>query len=274
MEIKVAIVVVLYQDMPLEYVYGSHDFPIIIVDNTEKRDLKITGHNLYYFPLKDNRGIAYALNVGFEKARLLGANWILTMDQDSELPPNIIDEYRRFILEDHENVGVLAPLINMYKGESKKASYPYEVIPEALTSGSMVSMEVYDQAGGFKNKLFIDAVDFEFCYNLSTLGYKHYQINSVIMQHHLGDTKEYKLFGRHLFYVTNHNYVRHYYMQRNGLYLNKHYPEYSPSSVISAVITLFKIVFFEKDSLRKIKARYWGKRDFKNNIWGRLNHTI
>ena len=239
--------------------------------------MNLRGENLYYVPLKDNLGIAYALNVGFEKARFLGVDWIITMDQDSVFPSNMVAEYNKFLSEGHELVGIVAPLINMYDGERRHASSKYEIITEALTSGSMVSLEAYDKAGGFKNKLFIDAVDFEFCYNLSTLGYIHYQLNTVVMQHQLGNTKEYKLFGKHLFYVTNHSYIRHYYMHRNGLFLKEQYADLLPRvpfGITETAITLFKILLFEKDKWRKIKAHYWGWKDYNRNNWGKLNHTI
>lgn len=277
MEFKIALVIVLYNEKPLDYIYNNPEIPVIIVDNTEHRDLCLRSDNLYYIPLKDNFGIAYALNVGFEKARHIGVNWIITMDQDSEFPSNMVEEYRKFLSEGHEKVGIVAPLINMYKGENKHADSKIEIISEALASGSMVSLEAYDRAGGFKVQLFIDAVDFEFCYNLSSLGYIHYQINNVVMQHQLGETKEYKFLGKHLFYVTNHSYVRHYYMHRNGLYLKEHYASLlkrKPFGLVEIAITLLKIVFFEKDRYRKLKAHYWGWKDYKNNIFGKLNHNI
>jgi rhamnosyltransferase len=271
MNISPAVVVVLYKEEPLSFIYEMGDVPVVIVDNTPNRNLRIKGTNIFYIPLLYNSGIAHALNVGCEKAKALGSNWVLTLDQDSIIPDGILLKFKDFLNECHEKVGLLCPQLNMYDGEKKQYSASYEVINEALSSGSFISIEAYNKTGGFLEKLFIDEVDFEFCRHIRTLGYKVIQLNSVVMQHHLGNTIEFKMFGKHLFYVTNHNYVRHYYMQRNGLYVSDMYrgllPEIPKGSFMSYK-PFFKIILFEKDKIKKIRARYRGYCDYKNNKFG------
>jgi len=274
---KIALIVVLYNDYPKDYVYEDNGIRKIIVDNTPARELDISGENLIYIPLRDNYGIAKALNVGFQKAKEYDVEWVLTMDQDSLMPLNLIDEYIRFINEGHPSIGIIAPLINMYQGENKCISDSFEEINEALTSGSFINVKAYDAAGGFKEELFIDGVDFEFCWNIKSKGYKVYQLNRVLMQHQLGNTQEIKFLGYHLFYVTHHNYIRRYYMTRNGLYIRDLYGYMMPKSSSCSIakwISLFKIIFFEKDSFRKLKARNLGVKDYKNNKFGKFDHTI
>lgn len=276
MKNKIAIVVVLYNDMPKRYIFNNDGYNIIIVDNTPDRDLSLTGNNLYYFPLKENHGIARALNIGFKKAKELGAKWVLTMDQDSDLPSNMIDEYIRFINRGFSNIGIISPLINMYHGEDKSTSDSFAEINEALTSGSFVNMQAYDATGGFEDKLFIDCVDFEFCWNLKSKGYKVYQLNSVLMQHQLGDTHEIKIFRHHVSYVTHHNYIRRYYMTRNSLYVRSLYAEIMPkrNDVLRHFIAYIKIILFEHDVSRKIKAIKLGKRDFRDNKFGKFDYNL
>lgn len=274
---NIALVVILYNDYPKEYIFENNHLNRIIVDNTPNRDLSLNGNNLHYIPLKDNFGIAKALNIGFAKAKELEAKWVLTMDQDSELPKNMIDEYKHFINDQHHDIGIVSPIINMYIGESKRKSNTFEEINEALTSGSLVNMQAYDAAGGFKEEMFIDSVDFEFCWNIKSKGYIIYRLNSVVMQHQLGNTREFKLFGHHLFYVTNHNYIRRYYMTRNCLYVNNLYGHIMPRPkfpFIAKLTSLLKIIFFENDVLRKIKVIRIAKRDFKNNKFGKFDYHI
>ena len=277
MKKDIALVVVLYNDTPRDYVFQDNGIPIIIVDNTPNRDLKILSSQITYIALKDNLGIAKALNVGFQKAKEIGAQWVLTMDQDSVLPSNMIDEYIRFIDEDHDSVGIISPLINMYEGENQKPSDTYCMVDTALTSGSLISMNAFDTSGGFKEEMFIDEVDFEFCWNIKRHGYLTYQLNRVLMQHQLGNTQEVKLFGHHLFYVTHHNYIRRYYMARNSHYVKKLHGDIMPKSPwwrSNGVISILKIVFFEKDVLRKLKARRLGIQDFKNNKFGKFDYNL
>lgn len=274
---NLSIIVVLYNALPKAYIFDIEQYNVIIVDNTPNRNLAIGGENITYIPLMDNLGIAKALNEGFMIAKSKGAEWVLTMDQDSELRPDMIPEYIQFLRSNNEKIGLLAPLINMYAGEEKQVSNTYYRIDEAITSGSLISMEAFDNVGGFKEELFIDGVDFEFCWNLKKHGYSIYQLNSVVMQHQLGETKEYKLFGKHIFYVTNHNFIRRYYMTRNSLYIRYLYADIMPKpSILESlgIVSLFKIVFFEKDVIRKFKAIKLGQQDFKNNKFGKYDHNL
>lgn len=231
--------------------------------------------NVYYIPLDENYGIAKALNVGFSCAKKQGFSWVLTMDQDSLLSQNMLAGYTKFINVSHQKIGIVCPLLQVYRDEKVLLQDSYVQVNEALTSGSLINMDAYDAAGGFLEKLFIDEVDFEFCWHIRSLGYHVYQLNNVVMQHQLGDTKEYKLFGRHLFYVMNEKPIRHYYMQRNQLYIRNQYaniyPEIKPT-IWGTFMCLAKIVLFEKNVLKKIKARYLGYRDFRNNIFGECKY--
>lgn len=274
---NVAIIVVLYNELPKPYIFNVNSYNVILVDNTPSRDLKIFATNIQYIPLLENVGIAKALNVGFQVAKDLQSEWILTMDQDSELSPEMISQYLDFLSTNSENIGLLAPLINMYAGEKKQISNTYSIIDEAITSGSLINMKAFEAVGGFKEELFIDGVDFEFCWNLKKHGYLIYQLNYVVMQHQLGETKEYKFFGKHLFYVTNHNFIRRYYITRNSLYIKKLYADIMPKpSLLESfgIVTLFKIVFFEKDVIRKLRAMKLGQQDFKKNKFGKYEHNL
>lgn len=271
----ISIVIVLYQELPPAYIYEDFGVNYILVDNTPGRNLNLDIPNVYYIPLDENYGIAKALNTGFTFAKKHGFSWVLTMDQDSMLSQNMLAEYTKFINVSHQKIGIVCPLIQVYRDEKVLLQDSYVQVNEALTSGSLINMEAYDAAGGFLEKLFIDEVDFEFCWHIRSLGYHIYQLNNVVMQHQLGETKEYKIFGHHLFYVMNEKPIRHYYMQRNQLYVRKQYANIFPEIKLTfwgTFMCLAKIVLFEKNALKKIKARYLGYRDFKNNIFGECKY--
>ena len=268
---QIAVLIVLYYEEPPSYIYDDFGCSIIVVDNTPNRSLSLGGDNIIYLALKHNMGIAYALNIGMKIAIDMRKRWVITMDQDSILSQDLITSYIDFLNANGDRVGIVSPLINMYEGENKSPSGTVFFVDEALSSGSMINADTYQEVGGFKDEMFIDIVDFEFCWNIRKHGYKVAQINNVIMQHHLGNTVEFTLFGRHLFYVTNHNRRRRYYMTRNTFYLYKLYPEFRPSCIktfggfLKAVL---KILFFEKDRLGKMKAMALGYKDYCNNQMG------
>lgn len=261
--------------MPPSYIDSIENAQIIIVDNTPGRNLRIVLPRVFYLPLYKNFGIAKALNVGFEKALDLGSEWVLTMDQDSLIPDNMLTEYSCMISEVPKDVAILAPQINMYKGESRHAEDTIKQLDKAITSGSLLRISTYSVVGGFKDDLFIDDVDFEYCCNVRKHGYTILQLNSIVMQHQLGETKEYKLFGKHMFYVMNEKPLRHYYMQRNQLYVRDMYKEFFPElnhNLWPSLISLFKVLLFEKNSVRKLYARYLGYTDYKNGVFGECKH--
>lgn len=276
MKKEIVVVVILYNSLPKNYghifqVYN--DIKLIFVDNTPNRVLECSDEHIDYLPLGDNMGIAYALNKGCRIAmEKYEAEWVLTLDQDSDIPINMIKDYLDFIKSNKINVGMVSPLINVYYGDNKQVTNDVICVNDAITSGSLLNMNAYSIVGGFKDELFIDEVDFEYCYNLRCHGYQIYQLNYVLMQHQLAKTKEYKLFGRHMFYVLNHDKIRHYYMQRNSLYVRNKYRKEFPNlkmSFIQKILPFLKILFFEDDKFEKILYRYRGYCDYKHNVLGK-----
>lgn len=265
------IVIVLYNQTPLNYIYNNK-YIFIIVDNTPNRDLKLSQNNIIYIPNKKNIGIASALNIGMRIAIEKGAKWVLTMDQDSDFKEDMIINYNNFIKENKDKtIGLLSPILKLYDGDEKENTQGFKYIQSALTSGSFVNVNAYNVLGGFKDEYFIDYVDIEYCWNLISNGYNICQLNNVIMQHHLGNTKEYRLFGKHLFYVTNHNYIRYYYMTRNRLYTEALYPDFARkcrTSKLHNIWSILRILLFEDDFIRKFKAIQRGKLDFRKKIMG------
>lgn len=250
---------------------------IYLIDNSDKfQSCRIIfDSNVRYIKLNGNQGIAVALNIGFKQAIVDGIDWVLTMDQDSIIPKDMISKYMEFIeSQDSINIGILAPQINVYRGENRNISDRITSETICYTSGSFTSVKAWEKVGGFKEYLFIDFVDFEFCMALITHDYKILKLHSVIMDHELGETKEYRLWGKHLFYVTNHNYIRRYYMTRNMRLVKKIYGKIFPE--ISEfkegwrfVWIICKILLFEKDKIRKFRSIYEGIRDYKLGVTGK-----
>lgn len=86
-----------------------------VIDNSEEQTEKFkkkleSVNNCEYISLKENKGIAKALNVGMKRAVADGYQWILTMDQDSRFENNIIEIFLEYInSHDCRKVCLLAP---------------------------------------------------------------------------------------------------------------------------------------------------------------------
>ncbi|MBE6161602.1 MAG: glycosyltransferase family 2 protein [Firmicutes bacterium] len=257
---------------------------LYIVDNTPDKKLEIDNKKIEYIPLMDNKGIAYALNVGAKRALDEGYEWILTMDQDSTFKDNALLKMIKFLVKlkndksfskqqdlSYSKIGVLSPLHLIPQIEGQK----YEDVTKPLlvmTSGNLVNLKAYKKIGGFKDWFFIDCVDFDFCLNMRNHGYEVVQLNTAKLNHSLGETQKKKIFNKTCF-VGNHSATRMYYMARNRLYLYDLYhdtfPEYCELEVSRTKKELYKIWLFEKNKITKTFAIIKGIKDYKKGIKGK-----
>lgn len=290
---KISGVVVLYN--PDENVLKNIDSYIgkldilYVVDNSpipnDNSNKFSKNKKIKYISNGGNKGIAKALNIGAKEAIKNGSEWLLTMDQDSSFKKGALEKMIEFLNELNKNkimseslnldcnkIGVLSALQRTELNKNEKLSglsYPLVV----MTSGNLVNLKAYQKVKGFKDWFFIDAVDFEFCLNIKKHDYEIIQMNTVELNHNLGNTVEKKLLGKTM-YVTNHNYVRRYYITRNRHYLYDLYKDdfldYCALELSRTKHELLKIILFEKDKLKKIKAIYKGYKDYKHGVKGEM----
>lgn len=279
---KIAGVVVFYH--PNESVLENIDSYIekleklYVYDNSEnshKHLVKRYGDKVEYLSQNENMGIAFALNTGAKRAIEDGFEWLLTMDQDSRYEN---EEFQKLIdyikKEETDNIGLISPW-HVIKTGIKKPSEEVEDVVEVMTSGNLVSLSAYQKIGGWKDWMFIDSVDIEFCMNLHTHGYRVIRLNYAELKHELGDIKIKHVLGRNLV-CSNHNYIRRYYIVRNINYVyamyHKDFPEYCEFIRNGLKGAFRNVLVFEKDKYRKLRNMYRGYRDFKRGIKGKYDY--
>lgn len=276
MKLKIAAVTVLYNpdhdvlENISSYIEGVDK--LYAVDNSEKKN-KTTVEALRRDPKIDyidnhgNQGIAHALNVGAKEAIRDQNDYLLIMDQDSRFLPGDIHKFIANIDSDSKKIGIIAP----FSYENESTLYPfYDLI--SITSGSVYNLDVYSEVGPFKNEFFIDEVDVEYCLRMNKSGYYLKRINSIVLTHKLGDSKEARfLFWK--FYTSNHSAIRRYYIIRNRLYIWKnfrqYYPEYVKFEQMITVKEIIKILFAENNKLAKLKMTLRGYLDYRKGIFGK-----
>ena len=245
---------------------------IYAVDNSEKYDDDLVEklkqfENLIYINNNGNQGIAHALNVGARLAIENGADWLLTMDQDTSFSENdLIKIQEELLAVDITNTAIVSP--SHYLGDDIKPFYN-EIV---MTSGNLINLHLFGKIGEFDENLFIDSVDTEYCLRIYSMRYKIKRIPSVILNHNLGNIKEYKIFGIK-FKPTNHGPIRRYYITRNRFYVwdkyNTLYPSFIKWEKMATVKELIKVILFEKDKLKKIQFSLNGYIDYKKNKSGK-----
>lgn len=200
---------------------------IVVVDNGSKNLQKIKGllgsyDNIHIITNAVNLGIATALNQAAQYAYEQSYSWLLTLDQDSITPSNLIKTYDKYVGDD--NVGMIScKIIDRNFGQldyDKKDVASIEEIEMCITSASLLNVKAWKSVGGFKEKLFIDAVDYDLCLTLREHGYKILRTNDVSLLHEVGHSQVKHVLGKDR-QIFHHNPIRYYYMVRNGIYLGK-----------------------------------------------------
>jgi len=253
---------------------------LYVVDNTPNADIsdRFQSEKIKYIPLQENKGIAYALNVGAKKAIEDGADWLLTMDQDSTFEKNALDKMKKFIQKsknqetefNYDKLGIVSPCHMTMRNKNEN---PQGIVTPILvmTSGNLVNLNAYQDVLGYKDWMFIDCVDFDFCLNLRKHGYEIVQINDARLNHNLGDIIEKHIFGKTC-YVDNHSAFRRYFIVRNRQYIYDMYhddfPTYCELEKKCTRKELIKVWLFEKNKIKKTLAMYRGYRDYKKGIKG------
>lgn len=206
-----------------------------------------------------NVGIAKALNCLANTAIQYGAKWLLTLDQDTVVKPQLIADYEKELSADP----LLASLTciiedrNFTYDEKKEEESKY--VSSCITSGNYINLDVWKKIGGFDEKLFIDKVDTDYCYRLIQNGYKILKIPYVGILHEVGSsTKRHSILGKQ-FVVFNHSPFRCYYIIRNQIYFaRKHEKQLGLVKSLrfqrTAWTRIVVILLFEDHKFEKTKA--------------------
>ena len=242
---------------------------VVCIDNGSENIAEIKKLLLSYCTIElvengENVGIAKALNQMFGYAKTMGHDWILTLDQDSVCPDNLICEYRKYF--DIERLGMLCPLIDDRNYGNEKASHvETEEVQRCITSAAICPLSVWEAVGGFMEELFIDFVDHDFCAKLQENGYKIIRVNTTHLLHEIGHAQNHSVAGMRLFTTLNHGAFRKYYMARNWYYYIKAHKRVldTKKEWMKYYFFFIKTFLFENDRIEKWKAMVKGNKDAK-----------
>lgn len=220
---------------------------VYIFDNASKnskelQELVSSIEKVSLFLSPKNEGLSYALNYLMEKAITEGYEWMISMDQDSVLEDDTVEQFSQYM--NLQDVAIICPYIIDFRRKYMKYEYDSKTdeIKMCITSGSMTRLSIWKKLGGFDDYLFIDLIDNDYCKNVVLHKYKIIRVNTVLMNQEFGkitprSEKISKFFIKlgEIMHNTNiqkfsyKKYVdphRIYYTCRNILYLNKKYESY------------------------------------------------
>ena len=183
--------------------------------------------------MHSNTGVATALNAGFQWALAQGAEFVITFDQDSEPAPDMVsalmDAYQTLVTTGRKvgavgpqqvdrRTGRRAPFLEPISRYRRRVTPDVRQVMEVdhlITSGCLVPMQVWSDAGHFLDELFIDYVDIEWSLRLRHRGWHLYGVGAATLSHSIGDKVA------HWWGIPFpwHTPLRHYFIFRNAAYL-------------------------------------------------------
>ena len=250
---------------------------LFIIDNSSSPNPLIVDYvdgksNIVYIPLNDNTGIANALNVACELALNEGFEWILTMDQDSKFVSKEIFDYDYKKMQ-RDGVAIVAAAYTKNVNRKVFENENLLSVNTVITSGNILQLEAWLKVGKFKNFMFIDEVDNEFCLRLKLASYLILVTRQLGLSHNLGEKISATFIYKNLL-ITIHSPLRVYYMVRNTFYISKLYVFKFPLVILERLYTLtksvIKIIFFYKSKGLYCRYIYYGISDFLKSKYGKF----
>jgi rhamnosyltransferase len=212
---------------------------VIIVDNGSVTDMsscfkQYSSLKVSVLCLGNNMGVAFAQNTGIKEAKKMNATHVLLFDQDS-IPASDMVLRLRSKLKEIENQGIKVAAVGPCYKDERNMDRPSFISVSGLkviksfcrsadeiletdvliSSGSLIPMSVLGEIGGPLNELFIDQVDFEWCFRAKSHGYRLFGVCNALMHHSMGENPRIFLGQKFL----HHGPLRHYYIFRNAVWL-------------------------------------------------------
>jgi rhamnosyltransferase len=244
---------------------------LVIVDNgSGEAEVKML-RELAVNPLIDlvlnsvNLGIARALNIGIQRAVTRGFTWVLLLDQDSCVDDDMVQTLFavQAAFPNRDRLAVIGAGFRDVNKGSREASHearadPWEEVEFVITSGSLIPLAVHAVIGPFREELFIDSVDIDYCFRARAKGYRLIKTRKLIMSHAIGASTQHSVLWMNK-WTTNHSPDRRYYIARNDTVMLREYGNYvlglwALKSFVRCFRLCKRVVLYEQMKTSKIIA--------------------
>jgi rhamnosyltransferase len=283
---RIAACVILYHpkenDLKNILSYLSKVDKLYIYDNTENKKTVIPfeNHNkIVYFSDCENKGLSIRLNQACNQAISDGYDFLMTMDQDSSFITENLNNYFNDIknYSNKANVGIFGLEYSTENRISNTKNIITDEVHALITSGSVINLNHFDNVGGFDENLFIDGVDFDYCFAILKKGLKCILFKNNSINHSLGIKKK-RASIKTLYLIKKekqlHSPIRIYYIIRNMLYLEKKYGLLFPEFILERKkrysSQIISNMLYSKNIFIILKYRLKAINDFKKNKMGKI----
>lgn len=273
---------------------GGYEKKIYVVDNASRDDSMQILQERYgdsaeieLIRLDDNYGFSYANNVGIHKALEEGAEYVLLLNNDTEIAPDMLEMLiqcaqrhpgsmiaPKIYYSDHREViwsagGGVSPVIRKARhiglDQTDRGQFETErKIGFATGCALLIPAPVIEKAGVLDERFFLYYEDTEYSFRLQKLGISIYYCPRAVMYHKVGASSK-----------GADSPLCAYYIARNWLLCNHEH--------LGAVYTLFLIYYMINRSVccllwltqgkrELVKATWRGIRDYQKHIFGKSRY--
>ncbi len=223
-----------------------------------------------------NLGLSQPYNVGARTALAEGCDWLCIIDQDTTVSRSLVADMfaARAAHPKPSEVAVIGPITTRQTSERRCADGLWARRRLVISSGSLLSLAAWQEAGPFREDYFVDMVEAEYCLRLGTLGYRVILACRATIDHHIGHPTAHSLLGRTIS-TSNHPAWRLYYITRNRFHVWRSYWRHAPAFVAFDIYgqvrsTIF-VAAFESGRRAKLRATMAGLRD---GLLGRTGERV
>jgi len=212
--LKVMVVIVLYRIAPKEspafksvmaarQAFGpdAGDVRVLLWDNSPMAGAgEALPEGVAYFADDSNSGLATAYNRALEWAQLHGAEWLLTLDQDTAVPAEFFEKMAAAAVESsrYSGIGAVVPQIAAGGKQLSPNWFQLGAIPRwyrsgytglpaepvfAFNSGAMLRVDALKQVGGYDLRFWLDDSDAMIFSKLHEHGKRVYIAGDIQVEH-------------------------------------------------------------------------------------------
>lgn len=273
---------------------NAAELKIIVVDNASQDDsMRLLGEKyagneqLELIRLDDNYGFSYANNVGIDRAKEQGADYVMLLNNDTEIMPDMLSQLwecakrhpgsvavpKIYYSDDRKRLwsagGSFSPVIkkagHIGLDETDQGQYDQErEIGFATGCCLWIPMEVIEKAGTLDARFFLYYEDTEYSFRLHRMGIPIYYCPRAVMYHKVGASTRGADSALCAYYIARN------WLLCNRLHLGRRYPLFLAYYALNRTVCCLLWLVRGKGEL--VQATLKGISDYGKGNFGRTEY--
>lgn len=275
---------------------GSYEIKIYVVDNASQDDSMQMIQERYSADeriemvfLDDNYGFSYANNVGIRRAGEWGADYVLLLNNDTEVREDMLAQLMvcaerhpgsviapKICYSDHRNIlwsagGAVSSVIRKVRhiglDQEDKGQFDRECqIGFATGCCLLLPWEVIERAGFLDERFFLYYEDTEYCFRLQKKGIVIYYCPRAVVYHKVGASSKGADSPLCAYYIARN------WLLCNRLHLGGRYPLFVVYYAINRTVCCLLWLIHGKKEL--VQATCRGIGDYRKKRFGKAKHDL